>query len=111
MPLYVNVKEVLDAGGRAEALELNYCTFYAWNGHYSVAGVHVGAHAGAPPIFPSLLTTPAYPRPAAQRLLVPNPRAPKRCEVRAKDQLRHLRWPTSTENPDVPIYTYLIYTL
>lgn len=47
VPVYVNAKEVVDASGRAEALELNYCTFYAWNGHYSIAGVHVGAHAGA----------------------------------------------------------------
>ena len=47
MPVYVNAKEVVDGAGRPEALELNYCTFYAWNGHYSVAGVRVGAHAGA----------------------------------------------------------------
>ncbi len=47
MPVYVNAKEVVDGAGRPEALELNYCTFYAWNGHYSVAGFRVGAHAGA----------------------------------------------------------------
>jgi len=32
VPLYVNAKEVVDASGRAEALELNYLTLYAHNG-------------------------------------------------------------------------------
>lgn len=46
VPLYVNAKEVVGADGRAEALELNYLTFFAHNGPYSVAGFKVGAHDG-----------------------------------------------------------------
>lgn len=38
VPLYVNAKEVVGIDGRPEALELNYLTFFAHNGPYSVAG-------------------------------------------------------------------------
>lgn len=37
---------MLDSRGEVEALELNYLTFYAYNGHYNVFGMAVGAHAG-----------------------------------------------------------------
>lgn len=46
VPLYVNTKEVLNSSGDVEALELNYMTFYAYNGHYNVFGMAVGAHTG-----------------------------------------------------------------
>lgn len=46
VPLYVNAKEVLNSSGRVEALELNYLTLYAYNGHYNVFGMAIGAHTG-----------------------------------------------------------------
>ena len=45
-PLYVAVKEVMSKEGKIEAVEINYCTFYAYNGPYSIFGVKVGAHDG-----------------------------------------------------------------
>jgi hypothetical protein len=38
VPLYVNVKEVVDADGSVEALELNYITCWAHNGPLAVGG-------------------------------------------------------------------------
>ena len=40
------VKEVMSKEGKIEAVEINYCTFYAYNGPYSIFGVKVGAHDG-----------------------------------------------------------------
>ena len=52
VPLYVAVKEVMTKEGTVEAIEIDYCTFYAYNGPYTVGcsplglGVKAGAHDG-----------------------------------------------------------------
>jgi len=50
IPVYANVKAVFPnfhVGRDPEALEINYITLFAYNGHYSIAGaLHVGAHDG-----------------------------------------------------------------
>lgn len=52
VPLYVAVKEVMTKQGAVEAIEIHYCTFYAFNGPYTVGcsplglGVKAGAHDG-----------------------------------------------------------------
>lgn len=52
VPLYVAVKEVVTKEGAVEAVEIDYCTFYAYNGPYTVGcsplglGVKAGAHDG-----------------------------------------------------------------
>jgi len=35
-PLYANVKRVVNKDGTLAAIEINYLTFYAHNGHYDV---------------------------------------------------------------------------
>lgn len=48
-PLYANVKRVVNKDGTLAAIEINYLTFYAHNGHYDVGYIglfKVGAHDG-----------------------------------------------------------------
>ncbi len=50
VPLYVAVKEVVNKEGKVEAVEIDYCTFYAYNGPYKIGlsplAAKVGAHDG-----------------------------------------------------------------
>ena len=51
VPLYVAVKDVMNKAGQVEAVEINYLTFYAYNGPYKVGvppirPVRAGAHDG-----------------------------------------------------------------
>ena len=49
VPLYVVVKEVLNKQAHVEAVEINYLTFYVFNGPYTTGVppfVDVGAHDG-----------------------------------------------------------------
>lgn len=50
MPLYVVVKEVLSKEACVEAVEINYLTFYAFNGPYTIGlppfAFEAGAHDG-----------------------------------------------------------------
>lgn len=49
MPLYGNAKWVIGRDGVAEALEVQYLTFYAHNGWYDIGYIgllKVGAHDG-----------------------------------------------------------------
>ncbi len=38
-PLYANVKRVVNEDGSLAAIEINYLTFYAHNGHYDIGYV------------------------------------------------------------------------
>lgn len=50
VPLYVIVKEVLNKEAHVEAVEINYLTFYAFNGPYTIGlppfSFEAGAHDG-----------------------------------------------------------------
>lgn len=50
VPLYVVVKEVLNKEACVEAVEINYLTFYAFNGPYTIGvppfSFEAGAHDG-----------------------------------------------------------------
>ena len=50
VPLYVVVKEVMSKEGILEAVEINYLTFYAFNGPYTIGisplAFEAGAHDG-----------------------------------------------------------------
>lgn len=50
VPLYVVVKEVLNKEACVEAVEINYLTFYAFNGPYTIGvppfAFEAGAHDG-----------------------------------------------------------------
>lgn len=50
VPLYVVVKEVLSKEAHVEAVEINYLTFYAFNGPYTIGlppfSFEAGAHDG-----------------------------------------------------------------
>ncbi|GFR42446.1 hypothetical protein Agub_g3353, partial [Astrephomene gubernaculifera] len=50
VPIYVHTKLVVDEYGAPEAYELNYATFYAFNGHYDLPGglplFRAGHHVG-----------------------------------------------------------------
>ena len=50
VPLYVVVKEVLNQEACVEAVEINYLTFYAFNGPYTIGlppfAFEAGAHDG-----------------------------------------------------------------
>ena len=50
VPLYVVVKEVLNKEAHVEAVEINYLTFYAFNGPYTIGvppfAFEAGAHDG-----------------------------------------------------------------
>jgi len=50
VPLYVVVKEVLNKEAHVEAVEINYLTFYAFNGPYTIGvppfAFQAGAHDG-----------------------------------------------------------------
>lgn len=50
VPLYVVVKEVLSKEACVEAVEINYLTFYAFNGPYTIGlppfAFEAGAHDG-----------------------------------------------------------------
>lgn len=50
VPLYVVVKEVLNKEAHVEAVEINYLTFYAFNGPYTIGvppfSFEAGAHDG-----------------------------------------------------------------
>ena len=50
IPLYVVVKEVLNKEAHVEAVEINYLTFYAFNGPYTIGvppfAFEAGAHDG-----------------------------------------------------------------
>ena len=47
VPLYVVVKEVLNKEACVEAVEINYLTFYAFNGPYTIGVPPLAFEAGA----------------------------------------------------------------